>query len=110
MAQTKYLYYVIKPCSESAHAFSATYARIPARLGPLRTRAAEARWPLARDLLSALAGVLGYPVSHSRSPAMMAAAFAELGLDWRYFRLPVPPELFGNHESASRIGYVGADT
>ena len=34
---------------------------------------------------------------------MMAAAFAELGLDWRYFRLPVPPELFRETESASRI-------
>jgi shikimate dehydrogenase len=44
--------------------------------------------------LSTLAGVLGFPVAHSRSPAMMAAAFAELGLDWRYVRLPVPPERF----------------
>ena len=35
--------------------------------------------------MSALAGVLGFPVAHSRSPAMMNAAFAELGLDWRYF-------------------------
>lgn len=39
-------------------------------------------------------GVLGWPVAHSRSPAMQAAAFAALGLDgWRYQRLPVPPEL-----------------
>ena len=41
-----------------------------------------------------LAGVLGFPVGHSRSPAMMNAAFAELGLSWSYLRLPVPPELF----------------
>ena len=41
-----------------------------------------------------LAAVLGWPVRHSRSPAMFRAAFAELGLDWRYLRLPVPPELF----------------
>ncbi|MBD0280854.1 MAG: shikimate dehydrogenase [Thermoleophilaceae bacterium] len=40
------------------------------------------------------AGVLGYPVAHSRSPAMMNAAFAELGLRWRYLKLPVPPERF----------------
>jgi shikimate dehydrogenase len=40
-------------------------------------------------------GVLGWPVAHSRSPAMHAAAFAALGLEeWRYQRLPVPPELF----------------
>jgi len=40
-------------------------------------------------------GVLGWPVAHSRSPAMHNAALAELGLsDWRYQLLPVPPELF----------------
>jgi shikimate dehydrogenase len=44
--------------------------------------------------LTPLAGVLGFPVGHSRSPAMMNAAFAELDLDWRYVRLPVPPERF----------------
>jgi shikimate dehydrogenase len=45
-------------------------------------------------VLSTLAGVLGFPVRHSRSPAMMNAAFAELGLDWRYLPLPVPPARF----------------
>jgi shikimate dehydrogenase len=45
-------------------------------------------------VLSTLAGVLGFPVGHSRSPAMMNAAFAELGLDWRYLALPVAPERF----------------
>ncbi len=44
--------------------------------------------------MTTLAGVLGFPVAHSRSPAMMNAAFEELGLDWRYVKLPVPPELF----------------
>ena len=40
-------------------------------------------------------GVLGWPVAHSRSPAMHNAAFAALGMDgWRYQRLPVPPALF----------------
>jgi shikimate dehydrogenase len=40
-------------------------------------------------------GVLGWPVAHSRSPAMHNAALAHVGLsDWRYQRLPVPPELF----------------
>jgi shikimate dehydrogenase len=60
--------------------------------------------------LSALAGVLGFPVGHSRSPAMMNAAFRQLGLDWRYFRLPLPPERF---EEAARAlpgsGYRGAN-
>jgi shikimate dehydrogenase len=39
-------------------------------------------------------GVCGWPVAHSRSPQMHNAALAVLGLDWRYQRLPVPPELF----------------
>jgi shikimate dehydrogenase len=40
-------------------------------------------------------GVAGWPVAHSRSPAMHNAALRELGLsDWRYQLLPVPPELF----------------
>jgi len=41
-----------------------------------------------------LLGVAGWPVAHSRSPAMFAPALAELGLDWRYVRLPLPPERF----------------
>jgi shikimate dehydrogenase len=60
--------------------------------------------------LSTLAGVLGYPVAHSRSPAMMAAAFRELDLDWRYYRLPVPPALFAETVRAlSASGYAGAN-
>jgi shikimate dehydrogenase len=57
-----------------------------------------------------LTGVLGFPVAHSRSPAMMNAAFAALGLDWRYVKLPVPPERFA--ETARALpgsGYRGAN-
>lgn len=39
-----------------------------------------------------LLGVAGFPVAHSRSPAMHNAALAELGLDWLYVRVPLPPE------------------
>jgi shikimate dehydrogenase len=40
-------------------------------------------------------GVCGWPVAHSRSPAMHNAALAAAGLDgWRYQLLPLPPELF----------------
>jgi shikimate dehydrogenase len=62
------------------------------------------------DAEARLCGVLGFPVAHSRSPAMMNAAFAELGLDWRYLHLPVPPRLFA--ETALALpgsGYRGAN-
>jgi len=60
--------------------------------------------------LSTLAGVLGFPVGHSRSPLMMNAAFAELGLDWRYVKLPVPPERFEETVRAlPGSGYRGAN-
>jgi shikimate dehydrogenase len=39
-------------------------------------------------------GVCGWPVRHSRSPQMQHAALRATGLDWRYLRLPLPPELF----------------
>jgi shikimate dehydrogenase len=57
-----------------------------------------------------LCGVLGSPVGHSRSPAIHNAAYAELGLDWRYVKLPVPPELF--EETVRGLpgsGYRGAN-
>lgn len=37
-------------------------------------------------------GLIGWPVEHSRSPAMHNAAFAALGLDWHYILLPTPPD------------------
>jgi len=45
--------------------------------------------------LSVRLGVVGWPVAHSRSPAIQNAALAAVGLgDWRYQLLPVPPERF----------------
>jgi shikimate dehydrogenase len=58
----------------------------------------------------ALAGVLGFPVGHSRSPDMHNAAFRALGLEWRYVKLPVPPELFDETVRAlPRSGFRGAN-
>ncbi len=56
-------------------------------------------------------GVLGWPVAHSRSPAMQNAALAAVGLDaWRYQLLPVPPALFMETVSAlPGAGFRGAN-
>jgi shikimate dehydrogenase len=39
-----------------------------------------------------VAGIIGWPVEHSLSPAMHNAAFAHLGLDWVYAAFPVHPD------------------
>lgn len=56
-------------------------------------------------------GVLGWPVAHSRSPAMQNAALAALGMgDWHYQLLPVPPELFAQTvRGLAGAGFVGAN-
>jgi shikimate dehydrogenase len=56
--------------------------------------------------------VLGYPVSHSRSPAMHNAAFAALGLaeDWSYEAIDVAPDAFESRVRAMPgEGFAGAN-
>jgi len=57
-------------------------------------------------------GVLGWPVAHSRSPAMQNAALEALGFagEWRYQLLPVPPDAFAATVRALPAdGFAGAN-
>ncbi|GMV41512.1 MAG: shikimate dehydrogenase (NADP(+)) [Myxococcales bacterium] len=55
-----------------------------------------------------VAAVLGWPVTHSRSPAMHNAAFQALGLDWVYVALPVAPgDLAAALDGARCLGLAG---
>ena len=42
------------------------------------------------DGATRVTGLIGDPVAHSRSPAILNAAFREAGLDWIYLAFPVP--------------------
>jgi shikimate dehydrogenase len=60
--------------------------------------------------LLTLTGVLGHPVRHSLSPEMHNAAFEALGLEWRYLKLPVPPdELERTVRALPDSGYRGVN-
>ncbi len=55
-----------------------------------------------------LAGVVGHPVRHSRSPAIHNAAFRSLGLDWAYLAFDVAPGAGGTAVPAMRsLGLAG---
>jgi shikimate dehydrogenase len=47
---------------------------------------------IAINASTRLCAVLGHPIRHSASPAMQNAAFAALGLNWRYLAFDVRPE------------------
>ena len=57
-----------------------------------------------------LTGIIGWPVTHSLSPAMHNAAFAALGLDMAYVPLPVaPPGLEAAVRGLRALGFRGAN-
>lgn len=55
--------------------------------------------------------MVGWPVGHSRSPAIQNAALEAVGLaDWRYQLLPIPSELFAETVSAlAAAGFRGVN-
>lgn len=56
------------------------------------------------------AGVLGWPLDNTLSPAIHNAAFRALDLDWHYFAWPVEPELLGDAVRGLRaLGAAGAN-
>jgi shikimate dehydrogenase len=57
-----------------------------------------------------LVGLLGWPTSHSLSPRMQNAGFAQLGLDWAYVPLPTPPDsLADSVRGMVAAGFAGAN-
>ncbi len=57
-----------------------------------------------------VAGVLGWPIAHSLSPAMHNAAFEALRLDWVYVPFAVPPGNLREGIAGLRaLGFVGAN-
>ena len=55
-------------------------------------------------------GVLGWPLEHTLSPVIHAAAFRRTGLDWVYLAWPVPPEALGDAVAGLRaLGARGAN-
>ena len=58
--------------------------------------------------LTRLCAVLGSPIRHSASPAMHNAAFAQLGLNWRYVAFEVDPKnLRAAIEGARAMQFAG---
>ncbi|MDC0832178.1 shikimate dehydrogenase [Leptolyngbya valderiana BDU 20041] len=55
-----------------------------------------------------LLGVIGYPIEHTLSPTMHNAAIAQMGLDYVYLPLPVPPDrLDAAIAGFAAVGVVG---
>ena len=66
--------------------------------------------PVQPDINAAtrLCAVYGSPIAHSASPAMHNAAFAALGLNWRYLAFEVDPKnLRAAIEGAKAMGFAG---
>ena len=63
---------------------------------------------MPRSFLQPLVAVLGYPVAENPTQVMIEAAFAKMGLDWRYLTLEVAPErLAAAVEGLRACGFKG---
>jgi shikimate dehydrogenase len=53
-------------------------------------------------------GIIGWPLSHTLSPAMHNAVFQALGMDWKYDAMAIPPDIvrLGIREPMQH-GYIG---
>lgn len=61
-------------------------------------------------VISQYVGLLGYPLSHSISPAFQQAAFDHYGMNVRYDLWPAPPETLESEVSKLRLSrYLGAN-
>jgi shikimate dehydrogenase len=64
--------------------------------------------PSAINASTRLCAVIGSPIRHSASPAMHNAAYAALGLNWRYLAFEVDPKnLRAAIEGARAMGFAG---
>ena len=65
---------------------------------------------MANDQPFILAGVMGWPVAHSRSPALHTHWIREHGLKGSYVLLPVAPDLLGDAVRGLRaLGFAGCN-
>ncbi len=60
---------------------------------------------MSEDKALPRAGVIGWPVAHSRSPKLHGYWLKQYGLEGRYDRLPVPPEGLAEFMAALRAGW-----
>jgi shikimate dehydrogenase len=73
-------------------------------------RSNEALLPTDITARTQLVGLIGWPVSHSVSPTMHNAAFADQRMNWRYVPLPVHPDRVAEAVYGLRaLGFRGAN-
>jgi len=58
---------------------------------------------MSDDAIIPRAGVIGWPVAHSRSPKLHGYWLKQYGIAGRYDRLPVPPEEVGDFIAACAL-------